>query len=360
MSLPQVVSEDLSSIVSEMIASWEAATDKTLQPAQIERLMVDLIAYREYLLRAAENDAARQNLPQFANETMLTFLGEMFATYRLPANPSRTTLRFSVDTAVTSAFAIPDFPRISAPNGALFAPTTEPVIQAGQTYVDVKAQADTASSANNGFLPGTIKEAFDELPDGVSVENITTSSGGTEIEDLERFRERVLLAMARPSAGSGKAYRYIAMTADARVIDVSVQVVAPGWVRLAVLTDGDPAEVVAAVDLAAQADDVRPLTDRVDTIAAIPVAVAVVATLTPRKGPLLATLQTAAESALKVLQTKFKTTLGYDSVASQVSAALQTISGMKRVVLSGADQPIAPEEYAVLSWTLAFTEAEDD
>ncbi|MGK3446175.1 baseplate protein, partial [Escherichia coli] len=40
-------------ITAEMIAKYEADTGKTLYPAQAERLLIDLWAYREMLVRVA-------------------------------------------------------------------------------------------------------------------------------------------------------------------------------------------------------------------------------------------------------------------------------------------------------------------
>lgn len=78
------VPNDPQQITAEIVAAYEAATGKTLYPAQVERLLIDLIAYRETLLRAAINDAARQNLVRFARAPMLDYLGELVGVHRLP------------------------------------------------------------------------------------------------------------------------------------------------------------------------------------------------------------------------------------------------------------------------------------
>ncbi|MCV4640052.1 baseplate J/gp47 family protein, partial [Escherichia coli] len=80
----------------EMIAKYEADTGKTLYPAQAERLLIDLWAYREMLVRVAVQEAAKQNLVAFAREPMIDYLGELVGVYRLAAQPATTTLQFSV------------------------------------------------------------------------------------------------------------------------------------------------------------------------------------------------------------------------------------------------------------------------
>lgn len=84
MSTLQVIADDASAIRAEIAAAYEAATGKTLYPAQVESLLVDLIAYRETLIRAAINDTARQNLVRFARAPMLDYLGELVGVARLP------------------------------------------------------------------------------------------------------------------------------------------------------------------------------------------------------------------------------------------------------------------------------------
>ncbi|TXF11939.1 baseplate assembly protein [Pelomicrobium methylotrophicum] len=84
MSALKVIPDDASAIRAEIAAAYEGATGKTLYPAQVESLLVDLIAYRETLLRAAINDAARQNLVRFARSPMLDYLGELVGVARLP------------------------------------------------------------------------------------------------------------------------------------------------------------------------------------------------------------------------------------------------------------------------------------
>lgn len=84
MSTLQVIDDDAGAIRAEIAAAYEAATGKTLYPAQIESLLIDLIAYRETLIRAAINDAARQNLVRFARAPMLDYLGELVGIARLP------------------------------------------------------------------------------------------------------------------------------------------------------------------------------------------------------------------------------------------------------------------------------------
>src|SRR5580704_13343513 len=57
-------------ILADMIAEFEAAAGRVLYPAQVERLLINLYAYRESLVRNAIQYAAQQNLLAFASFTI--------------------------------------------------------------------------------------------------------------------------------------------------------------------------------------------------------------------------------------------------------------------------------------------------
>ncbi|MEW5885467.1 MAG: baseplate J/gp47 family protein [Pseudomonadota bacterium] len=79
----RLLEDDPQAISAELVRAFEAASGKTLYPAQVERLFVDLIAYRETLLRGLINDVARQNLVAYARAPMLDYLGELVGVARL-------------------------------------------------------------------------------------------------------------------------------------------------------------------------------------------------------------------------------------------------------------------------------------
>src|SRR5271163_234797 len=93
-------------ILADMIAEFEAAAGRTLYPAQVERLLINLYAYRESLVRNAIQYAAEQNLLAFASFPMLDYLGQLLGVTRLASQPAVTTLLFTLANALTVAFTI--------------------------------------------------------------------------------------------------------------------------------------------------------------------------------------------------------------------------------------------------------------
>lgn len=91
---PNFVSRDTEAITREMIAQYESLTGKTLYPAQVERILIDVIAYRESLVRQSIQDAGKLNLVRYSRAPVLDYLGENVGVPRLQAIAASTTLRF--------------------------------------------------------------------------------------------------------------------------------------------------------------------------------------------------------------------------------------------------------------------------
>src|SRR5579859_8081424 len=93
-------------ILADMIAEFEAAAGRVLQPAQVERLLINLYAYRESLVRNAIQYAGQQNLLAYAAFPMLDYLGQLLSVTRLPAQGSSTTLEFTLADALSVSYTI--------------------------------------------------------------------------------------------------------------------------------------------------------------------------------------------------------------------------------------------------------------
>lgn len=192
---PDFIERDADKITAEMIAKYEADTGKTLYPAQAERLLIDLWAYREMLVRVAVQEAAKQNLVAFSREPMIDYLGELVDVYRLAAQPATTTLQFSVDEALAIDVLIPAGTRVSASDSIIFATDTDVVLKAGLLLVNVTATCTEPGTAGNGWQPAQVSQLLDEIDNiDLLVTNLTASSGGSEQEDDDRLRERIRLA----------------------------------------------------------------------------------------------------------------------------------------------------------------------
>lgn len=156
-------------------------------------------------------------------------------------------------------------------------------------------------------------------------------------ESDARLRERCQLAWEGLStAGPRGGYVYHALSASPEVLDASATSPNPGEVVVSVLaTDGDgtpDAALLAAVDDAVNADEVRPLTDQVSVVAAEIIPYSVVAELTLFSGPDNTVVRAAAESAVQAYVSEHHR-LGHDITISGLHQALHQ-PGVQRVALT--------------------------
>ncbi|WP_415843322.1 baseplate J/gp47 family protein, partial [Xenorhabdus thuongxuanensis] len=347
---PNFIERDAEKITTEMIAQYEADAGKTLYPAQAERLLINLFAYREALIRMRVQEAAKQNLVQFACAPILDYLGELVGVYRLPAQPAHTTLQFSVDEVLERDVLIPVGTRVSASDSIIFATNTDAVLKTGMRFVNVSATCMDAGLSGNGWQPAQVSTLLDEIDDiDLQVTNIIASSGGSAEESDDRLRVRIKMAPESfTNAGSCQAYRFHAMRAHPNIVDVAVMSPVPGTVELfPLLATGLPDESILTLVKSFCSDEkVRPLTDTVHAKSPVQIDYTIKAKLTLYVGVNALDIQSSAEQAIQTWVAERATTLGKDIVPSQIISIL-SISGVYQVELeSPALQVINENEWA--------------
>src|SRR5271169_3843637 len=184
---PQFVSDsdglDPNLILADMVAEFEAAAGRTLYPAQVERLLINLYAYRESLVRDAIQYAAQQNLLAFASFPMIDYLGQLLSVTRLASQPAVTTLQFTLTGALTVPFTIAAGTLIGTNDGQFaFATSATISVAAGATIASVAAAATAPGAGANGYLAGQVSVQLKPNALIASVSNISTTSGGSAPE----------------------------------------------------------------------------------------------------------------------------------------------------------------------------------
>jgi phage-related baseplate assembly protein len=118
---------------------------------------------------------------------------------------------------------IPKGYRTTPDNKVFFATKNIIEIPAGELHGNVEAECTTTGMAGMGFEPGEIKNMVDILPFVATAENITPTSGGTDIEDIESYRARLqMLPESFSVAGPDGAYNFWARTANPDITDTKV------------------------------------------------------------------------------------------------------------------------------------------
>ncbi len=346
---PDFIERDPAKITREMIATYEALTGKTLYPAQVERLLINLIAYRENLVREAFQDGAKLNLVRYSRGVILDFIGENVGVARVAAVAASVKLRFTFSPVPNVATVLPQGIEVEG-GGVSFATAQATVVAAGAPAVEVLATCTQVGVIGNGFVPGQIKTLV-LTPPGLtvaSVENVSTSEGGADAESDERLKERIVAAPETFSvAGSVEAYRFHAMSAHPDIVDVAVISHTPGDVTLYPLVAvGLPgAAIKTAVLATCSGEKVRPLNDQVLVADPVPVdyVIDVQIVLNPTADATLAQAQ-AEKAAQEFSATRMQ--FGMSIVRSQLIDALH-VYGVYSVT---PVQPAADIDLAKWEW----------
>ncbi|WP_413503699.1 baseplate J/gp47 family protein [Serratia grimesii] len=197
---------------------------------------------------------------------------------------------------------------------------------------------------------------LDNLAANLDTERLTitpeTDTADAQMESDEALRLRAQSAFEGMSvAGPSAAYEYFARSASGKVADARATSPAPAEVVIAILsTEGDGTaspELLAAVTVAVNDEEVRPLGDRVTVRSADIIDYLIDAELFLYPGPESEPIINAAMASLRTFLADNNKKIGRDVARSAISASLH-VQGVQRVVLRSpaADLPISDVQAA--------------
>ena len=358
-------------IESEIITTYENLAERTLARGDPIRLFLESIVLIIVQQRSLIDYAAKQNLLAYANGDFLNHIGALLGVTRLEASSALTTLKFTLSAVQSTVVTIPAGIRATPDGNVLFAIIDDAEIPAGENTVTVTAECTNAGAQGNGYIAGQIKKLVDPFPYEMSVENITTSYGGSDVENDENFRERIQIAPESFSvAGSAGAYKYFARTAHQDIIDVGLPTMfeedfEAGHVDLYILMKNGEmptAEILGKVLEICNADDVRPLTDYVTANAPEIVNYNLnVKYFIDRSNATQATqIQTAVASAIQAWILWQRSKLGRDLNPSELNHRIIAAGAKRAEIISPVFTSIKYKELAIPSTqTITFGGLED-
>ncbi|UTH76096.1 baseplate J/gp47 family protein [Chromobacterium sp. IIBBL 290-4] len=346
--LPKFIVDDPRILSAEMADAYQQMAGKPLYPGQVEQLLIDLFAYRESLMRAAFNDAGRQNLVAFARAPMLDYLGELVGIVRQPARPATAKVRllFPAQAKGLKQALVPIGARIAGTAEVWFQTTSSVTVDLTEQPQERECEviACVPGEIGNQLQAGDLNLLLDDVGLPVAVAGIEAPSGGEEAEDDERLRQRIRLAPEAYSWGSANRYRLAALTASADAVDVRVTSPRPdGTVRVVVLgRDGAPApETIRRIQAALEDGKARMINDRIEVAPAQVVEYAIhleIDVLATRIPDLVCRV---AKERCQGFAANLARRLGGDIVPSQIKTALNDIDGLYDVrVLEPADKRV--------------------
>lgn len=191
---------DTEALVNKLIAGYEEITGRTLYPADPVRAFILWLASVIIQERVNINESAKQNLPRYATGQNLDSLSEIFHnTYRLQPTAARTTLGFSITTALDKEYVITDEIEVTVDGYINFVTTGYLTFPAGETYAEVEAVCTTLGEDGNGFTPGQVSRLVtEEFLYFKEVANTTETAGGKRrrkryriLQPYERIRRKL-------------------------------------------------------------------------------------------------------------------------------------------------------------------------
>ena len=342
---PNFIERDADKVTQAWIDLYEQKSGKTLQPAQLERLMIDVGAYRENILRISIQETAKQNLLSYAPLDVLRHIGEPLGVKQLKASHAKTVLKFEVETPLDFNFVISKGAQVETKDGLyIFETLQDGILEEGSLSVEIESQCQIAGIGANNYTLGAINNLITPLSYITSVSNTTISSGGADDEEADSLRDRIRQAPEKFSnAGSRGAYRYHTLSANSTITDVSIISPSPGVVNIYPLTTtGNPdIELIKIVQEYLNDEKIRPLTDFVQVLSPIKKQFYINAVLTLFKDADATSVLATANAKMKEFKNTLAARLGKDVVRTQIIAILNSIYSVFKVDLNTPQNDIS-------------------
>lgn len=233
-------------IFQEMLSQFQTETgyqmreeaDLAVRLRAAARQIMSLYHYGDYIFRQA--------FPQTAEGENLEKHGALRGMERTAERKAEGTLRFGISSALSENLTIPAGTVCLTEERVAFETTAEGKLLAGNTSVDVAAQALEPGKSGN-VLAGKIVR-MQTKPDGIeTVTNVSAFTGGQERETDESYRERILEAFQNLSNGTNIGYyKELAMSVPG-VDDVEVIPCMNGIGTVGVIIASDTGTVSSSV-----------------------------------------------------------------------------------------------------------------
>lgn len=292
MTETDIYQEMLETFLSETGYEMHSESDLAVRLRAAAAQIMSLYHYGDYIYRQA--------FPQTAQESCLDYHGELRGVSRIKASPAEGVLRFSISKALTADLTIQAGVVCMTADGVAFETTADGTLTAGNTSVDIHAQAAEAGIMGN-VVAGSI-DRMQTAPDGIEdVTNPEAFSGGRDEESDDSYRARILGAYQGLSNGANIAYyRQLALSVEGiDGVQVIPQVNGAGSVGLVVTSDSGSVPDEALEELDSLLSDRRELGIQVVVSTPEEVSVAVEASILPASGYTLGQAKSAVEEAIR-------------------------------------------------------------
>ena len=330
-------------IYDEMADQFAQETGMELAGAGEMAVRLRALAAQVYGLYLESAWTRKQCFPQTATGEDLDRHAFLRGITRLPASRAAGTLRFSVQTAGTADLPIPQGTVCLTAGLVAFATTQDGVLAAGQTQVDLPAQA--VEPGPGGNVPAGTVQTMSVAPVGIAAcTNPVPFTGGREEEGDEALRARVLATYRQLPNGANKAYYAQQARGVEGVTAVTVLPKARGLGTVDVVVTGpnglpgeDLVDQVQAV-LEAQREIAVDLQVRAPTAVTVNLVLSVQPQAGLLPGPVLARVEEAMETWFD------GTMLGQDVLLAKIGQRLFQVEGVANYAIEGPSDDVSIDE----------------
>lgn len=341
--LPEIdfVKMDVNELEKTIFSLYTAITGRELADGDPVRLFVLFVCDVIIRLLNKLDYVGKQNLLKYSEGDNLDNLGAIVGTTRIPASAASAAFQIRLSAERAQETIIPKGTRIGAEGKIVFATANDVVITAGNTSAQVTAVCNVIGTAGNDYQPGEVSKIVDPIPYVASIENISKTEGGSEIETDSSLRERIFTSPESYScAGPEGEYNYQAKSVNTAVIDAATFSPSPGVVQVVILLTGGVLPentVLGEIANKLSGRSVRPLTDKVEVIAPEPVPYDIDIKYWLASGADAASVSADVYKAVESFRVWQRTKLGRDINPDELVYRLKAISGVKRVKIVSPD-----------------------
>lgn len=329
---PTVLQElDYETILEENISNFKTLVPNWLPLESDEfKIILEAFAYREMFLRANFNELAKAFFLSTSTGDDLDNYAAFYNVERLKGAKPYAEYDFELSEALSQDVTVPFNLVLTDETSTYQAKLLEDVvIAAGTTKASgtVELQLETAKNEIKTEVITT------SLPFVVTASTSNVFTNGSDPEDDEELRERILLSMAdKSTAGSEETYKSFTFNADERIEDVAVLSQAAGTVNVYYYSEVADELMQTRVEETLNAKEIRPLTDNVVVSVVSEVTYSVTAELKILPNQETAAVYTNAVNAL-VAGLKSLKKIGVEITLSEINDFLR-VPGVKEVVVN--------------------------
>lgn len=263
------VDEVLNQMINDYKDKYYEIEGKEVELAQANpyRLIMYACAMQIYQAMQYADYAGKMSFLTYAKGSYLDNLAALRGLSRKEATAAKTTIQFSIASALSSVVAIPAGTRVTNGNDVFFATDEYAEIAIGETSVTVTATCTETGTGGNGFVPGEFSTVVNTLAYVVSASNTVETYGGAEVESDDDLKERIFNAPGGYSTtGPSDAYIFHTKNVSSDIGDVFVTSEAEGEVDVYFIMDDGTipsAAMISEVEDYLNDRTIRPLTDSV-------------------------------------------------------------------------------------------------